>query len=60
MYFTAGFTNKTVPCTINELYVTGAMRGAACAHCTMRKYSTKRVTQKPRRKHDSFTKNVDL
>ena len=48
VYFTAGFNNKTVPCTMNELYLTGATREAACAHCTMRKYSRKCVTQKPR------------
>ena len=48
VYFTAGFNNKTVPCTMNELYLTGATREAACAHCTMRKYSRKRITQKPR------------
>ena len=48
MYFTAGFTNKSVPCTMNEVYLTGATREAACAYCTMRKYSRKRVTQKPR------------
>ena len=29
MYFTAGFTNKTVPCTINELYVLRLNRGNA-------------------------------
>ena len=28
VYFTAGFSNKTVPCTMNELYLTGATREA--------------------------------
>ena len=48
VYFTVGFNNKTVRCTMNELYLTGATHEAACAHCTVRKYSRKRVTQKPR------------
>ena len=45
VYFTAGFSNKTVPCTMNELYLTGATREAEWAHYTMRKYSRKHVTQ---------------
>ena len=28
VYFIAGFNNKTVPCTMNELYLTGATREA--------------------------------
>ena len=48
VYFSAGFSDKTVPCTMNELYLTGATREDACAHCTMRKYSRKRVTQNVR------------
>ena len=45
MYFSAGFSDKTVPCTMNELYLTGATHEAACAHCTMGKYGRKLVTQ---------------
>ena len=49
---------------MNELYLTGATREDACAHCTMRKYSRKRVTQKPRPSeawffYKSFTKACD-
>ena len=38
VYFTAGFRSKTVPSTMNELYLTWAMREAAYSQCTMEKY----------------------
>ena len=46
LYLYAGFSNKTAPCTINELYLTGAAREATCTDCTMGKYGRKRITQK--------------
>ena len=48
VYFSAGFSDKTVPYIMNELYLTGATREDACAYCTMRKYSRKHVTQNAR------------
>ena len=48
MYFSAGFSDKKVPCTMNELYLTGATSEDACAHCIMGKYIIKRVTQNAR------------
>ena len=48
VYFTARFKGKSVPCTMNELYQTGATREAAYSHCTMGNNSRKRVTQNPR------------
>ena len=48
VYFSARFKGKTVQCTMNELYQTGATREAAYRHCTMGNNSRKRVTQNPR------------
>ena len=32
--FNAGFSGKTVQCSMNQLYQTGATREAAYGHCT--------------------------
>ena len=39
VYFTAGFRSKTVPSTINELYLTWATRDATYSQCILEKYS---------------------
>ena len=39
VYFTAGFRSKTVPSTMNELYLTWATGEAAYSQCTIEKYS---------------------
>ena len=39
VYFTAGFRSKTVPSTMNELYLTWATGEDAYSQCTIEKYS---------------------